>query len=274
MEKFVKSSQSEKMTINMRLLISWSLLISCLLLFSLFFFKTANDVLHRSIQESLTSNVALSSADNSSILIVTITLGPGFDVDRIRRNRLNYCAAYKCDVLIETESFNNETSAVWLKFHEYLRYKDSYDYIWFLDADAFIMSKKRSIREIISKYDTGGMMISYLQEQHDKLNLGSFITKTSNWTTSTITEALKYRNRTDIPQVAEDKEQGAIAYLYEQSRDPRFSLVPQPVLDSYLWRWTRVCFSGGDLVVHAAGYHGYGYKVLENYIWFFGYKEV
>ncbi len=216
-------------------------------------------------------------ASNYSVLLVSVALGPKYDARRLRRNRKRYCEREKCSYEILTESIDGETQGSWMKLNAYKKFAPHYDYIWFLDADAFIMSSRCSIRCVIDRYSRGGITFSISHQQNDMITAGSFVAKSSPWTDDVVRRALTYRNDTSLHLIATTWEQAALIHLYREAaalNTSRFSFAPQPLMESYMWSWTPVGYERGHFVLHACGYPGKGYWVLVWYMWMFGYVEV
>lgn len=207
-------------------------------------------------------------ATTARLLIVTIAVGPRYDVKRLVLNRARYCRRHGCESMIVTEPIDGETNFSWMKLNVYQKHKAEYDYIWFLDADALIMNQECSIHAIIQRYDTGGIILSSIShiktpENPDPISAGSFIVRNTSWSTDVIYEAMSLRNKTndEIESIETLWEQAALSKVRNDRgrfTEPRFSLAPSPILESYPLQYRR-----GDFVMHFAGAkRGMGHKLV------------
>jgi galactosyl transferase GMA12/MNN10 family len=97
------------------------------------------------------------------------TYGTGYNKNRILKNRYKYAALFQnVHVFWQYQVVPNTTFVPWQKVKDCKRLRDDYEWIWFLDADAFIMSN-RSLDDLLNT--TANIIISC---DCNTYNTGSF----------------------------------------------------------------------------------------------------
>lgn len=205
-----------------------------------------------------------------ALYLLLTTNANGYDVDRIAKNRHNYAALHpNIKVFWQSQVDPNTTFVPWQKVKDYKRLKDNHDWIWYLDADAFIMSN-RSLDDLL---DTKANII--VSRDCNNLNTGSFFLRPSAWTDAFVEHWLSLENDISIPAAEVWWEQAAFIQMVEKNWGDVFNgnnmkLVHQSLINSY----PPGCgaeYKPGDLVVHGAGR---GKSFLGAWVNENGFKEV
>lgn len=172
-------------------------------------------------------------------LIVTNNVGNIYNQTKLLENRMHYCELDNCDFVIETNPHHLETHGAWMKLYQYLDFQDKYRFIWFLDADAFILKSNVSISKLADAYSNQCIIATLLPIQNS-ISTGSFIMNRD--CSDIVYEALKYRYNTVFPRAYE---QYALNQVRLKRRDIGFKIVPHGLIESFYFSVTK-----GDLVLH------------------------
>jgi hypothetical protein len=210
----------------------------------------------------------------TEMVLYTMATGAQYDIDSIRTNRLNYAKVFdggRVDVIVKREvskSTNDHPS--WSKIHDYFDLEEKYEYIWYLDADAFIMSTK-SIFDLIDENRRRKDCDIVIAADSNGVNGGSFVVKTTDWSRDFMTNVLQARLNKSIHMIDTWWEQAAMIWLIDnQMLHDHVCIVPQSELNAYpenlLYTQhlkTYTIWQKGMLVIHAPAF---GYHHLVNYL--------
>jgi hypothetical protein len=192
------------------------------------------------------------------LTIYTVLVGSHLDKERIIMNRQRYSSIFHKDQVVKLffQLQTKEQYASWTKVFDYERLAASADYIWFLDADAYIMSNK-SVFDVIP--DGCDLIIDADQ---NGVNAGSFILRSSAWSLEFMGRVYALRNDTSIPNIATWWENAVFHHLVKEIKD-HLCVVSQKELNAYpetdaykagLSESKRPYFwKEGDLVIHSPG---------------------
>ena len=169
---------------------------------------------------------------------------------------------------VENESdkkdFSNKPN--WRKLMAYERLRHDYEWIWFLDADAFIMTK-RSIHSVIedalnnySELKRGNEDIIMAKDRNG-FNTGSFLVRTSKWTDNLFEKWLE--TRFDMQAHKRKPWTDNLLFNKATTKDLWKELriadhlieVPLHMINSYAFKGAGGDFyRKGDLVLHSPGF--------------------
>lgn len=203
------------------------------------------------------------NSENSSsarYLIITNNVGNLYDQERLTTKRYTYCSRDNCDFIIENKSHTLESHGAWMKLYQYLDYQKNYSFIWFLDADAWILKSNVSIAKVSEIYKNTCVISTYLPIQR-QLSTGSFIVKQG--CENIIEDTLKYRNSTVSPRLYE---QFALNQVFKNRGGVGFQAIQHGLIESFYFTVVK-----GDLVLHVPAFATETKKqVLRNTVDFLG----
>jgi len=212
-------------------------------------------------------------APRKLVLTIYSTIsGPAFNKERIMANRQRYSGLYASHPYLDVRPYfqltPTEKFPSWQKIADYEQLAKGSDYIWYLDADAFIMSQKNVFGVILRQ---GKHCDVIFTTDPNGINGGSFIVRTSPWSTAFMKRVYSLRNDETIPKVQTWWEQAVFQYLLNETAG-HVCLTDQQELNAYPdVEWYREFMSEnlpyfwqeGDLVIHGPGL---GYRALEKYL--------
>ncbi len=211
------------------------------------------------------------SALSYNVLIYTLAAGNEYNISSIVGNRQRYAQHWNISFVVETSLYPSPLLPPWHKIFAYFNYKNKYDYIWFLDADAMIMNKSCSIHGIIERFNKGGIIIAeeYSLESlfTPRLTSGSFVAKTNLWSNKFFKNVLKLSSNKNVYNIDYHWEQAAINHLAQTTYidDKHISIIKgqNAYLDSFVNVFSGRPYRSGDFVLHSAGL---GYQWLHRWI--------
>jgi alpha-N-acetylglucosamine transferase len=214
------------------------------------------------------------------IAIYTLLAGndveKNYEVDRIIANRQRYIKKWDTIHFIQRKLDEGVQHPVWQKVYDAEKLIKEYDWVWFLDADAYIMNPDISLQELLSKYEQESSYETNLVIANDcnGFNAGSFFVRKSKWTADFIQKWKAMETREDYPNAEMWKEQAALTHLYQTNVNDAqkyIYVVPQRDINSYAGPYCGHGYMPGDFIVHSPGK---GYNGVKTFMEEHQYKEV
>ena len=170
----------------------------------------------------------------------------------------NYAEINHFTGIVEEIEIDPDTHPGWFKIRKYFEFNTKYEWIWYLDGDAFLMSTE-SILDIIDETKSSriGLETDIIisKDCGKRVNSGSFIVRTSKWTNMFFKKWTSYENNTLLPNRDIFWEQAALQYMIEKNVlevNDHLAIVDQKKINAYIW--DLHCgyeYVRGDLVLHA-----------------------
>ncbi len=98
-----------------------------------------------------------------------------------------YCERHGYDYICR--QIDSEHHPVWLRIHLILELFDSYDWIMWMDADAFITNPEIKLESLV---DDSDLIITH---DFNGLNAGVFLTRNTEWSRSFFRKVLEFENK-------------------------------------------------------------------------------
>ena len=206
-----------------------------------------------------------------TLVIYTLLVGNTkyFDVPRLMRNREKYAAKYGLDHFVQTDvKIDNATMRYsWQKLWDAEELLEKYQWVWLLDADAYIMNGEISILSTIGEYSNYDVDILVASDK-SSINTGSVLIRRSPYSFQALE---KMRNLTSDTDFAEKiykenpwikdhdcfiSEQDAMIEIMRTdflNSSIHIRTIPHHLLNSYTWHHLGTEFQRGDFVLHAPG---------------------
>jgi hypothetical protein len=213
------------------------------------------------------------------IAIYTLLVGEHiekeYEVDRIIANRERYVKKWN-DVHFIQRKLDNVRFPVWQKVYDAEKLIKEYDWIWLLDADAYIMNADISLHDLLGNYEEESDHESHLIIANDcnGFNAGSFFIHKSAWTEEFIKKWKELEYNDHFPNADIWKEQAALVHLYQtnvNNAQNHVLVVPQQDINAYAGDYCGYGYQPGDFVVHSPGM---GYNGVKSFLRDNKYKEV
>ena len=198
---------------------------------------------------------------SSRLILYTTVIGKKYDLERISENRVAYSdlisgSGNSVDVCIQPKS-QLKAYHTWMKIIDYSYLAERSDYVWFLDADAYLMSN-RSVFDLIFSLPARCDLIIAID--CSGINAGSFIVRNSPWTVKFMKRVLQERNNPLIEKFWYCCEQSVIAFLQDAPDvKDHVCYVNQSEINAYpetfFYKWfcPAQYWQEGNLVLHSPG---------------------
>ena len=127
-----------------------------------------------------------------------------YNCDIVEKNRKNYADRHDMGHYVQKKRDPNTKDLAWQKIKDFKRIGEGFDWVWLLDADAFIMNKRVSVKSIISAVEdqTEGKDVQLIiSKDCFDFNSGSFFLKNSNWTHHFIDKWLSYEGDESVERI-------------------------------------------------------------------------
>jgi hypothetical protein len=180
-------------------------------------------------------------------------------------NKKNYCDKhgyqlnYSTDIFYQLKKENYNLAWAKIKILLNLLETNSYDWLFWIDMDAFIMNDEINLEQLVD--DRYSLIIT---KDHNYLNAGVFLIKNSSWSKKFLNTVWSMRNNYD-------NEQDMMIYVLENlSSENKIKYLPQCSMNSY-WKMYDLYrrYQNGDFILHWAGHnwdeHVFN-KVMKNFL--------
>lgn len=127
-----------------------------------------------------------------------------------------YCKKYDYDIIKSHERTYKNRKPHWERLPLLLKYIDKYDYIIWIDADAFFYKNAPPITNVIDNYPDKTFIFSGDSPKNDKINSGFFITK-NNKLGKDILKLWAYSDDLYKKRIKPFQDQGVIRLIYKKN---------------------------------------------------------
>jgi hypothetical protein len=93
-----------------------------------------------------------------------------------------YCEKYNLEIIVTNERLQTDRHPAWERLSHILKYIENYDYLIWIDADAFFYNNANDITELISQYENTNINFIFSNDiGNNNVNTGFFIVKNSEY---------------------------------------------------------------------------------------------
>jgi len=128
-----------------------------------------------------------------------------------------YCEKYNLDIIVSNEKKYENRPPAWEKLPLLLEHISNYDYVIWVDADAFFYSDANNIIDVISLYSETHFIFSKDVGGNNNINSGIFIVKNSQYSKDFLTKwayDIELYVKNPVPDWWE---QGVLIYMFNKN---------------------------------------------------------
>lgn len=171
-------------------------------------------------------------------------------------SKIDYCKIHGYDFYLKDKDFSKDRVIGYERIKIFLENIDSYDWLWYLDADAMIMNQTIRLENIID--DNYNMIIA--QNLNNKniieINDGSILLKRSEWSKKYLNYINSLEDYFFHPWSCMQALIDYINVTHIEEAKKNIKIVHPRYFNSHYHEWTTHSnFKIGDFVLHAVGSH-------------------